>query len=87
MIVPKTLLDSITQVASSQPHSVLGMHPYKIGSKSGIVVRAFLDDAVTCEVVDVSKPDGARYPLKRLTDDGFFEGIIPKRKSVFAYRL
>ncbi|MBT4757943.1 MAG: 1,4-alpha-glucan branching enzyme, partial [Opitutae bacterium] len=63
------------------------MHPYTAGSKSSIVVRAFLDDALTCEVVDVSVPEGPRYPLKRLTDDGFFEGVIPQRQHVFAYRL
>ncbi|HAQ57700.1 MAG TPA: 1,4-alpha-glucan branching enzyme, partial [Opitutae bacterium] len=63
------------------------MHLHDVRSKSSIVVRAFLDDALTCEVVDVSEPGGQRYPLKRLTDDGFFEGVIPKRKDVFAYRL
>jgi 1,4-alpha-glucan branching enzyme len=87
VIVSKNLLDSVTQVTSSQPHSILGMHPHTVGSKPSIVVRAFLDDAVTCEVVDVSEPEGPRYSLKRLTDDGFFEGVISKRKDVFAYRL
>lgn len=63
------------------------MHPLKIGAKTSIVVRAFVDDAVSCEVVDISKPDGPRYALKRLTEDGFFEGVMPRRKEVFSYRL
>jgi 1,4-alpha-glucan branching enzyme len=63
------------------------MHPHEKGTKSGLVVRAFLDDALTCEVVDVSVPDGPRYPLEKIGKEGFFEGLIPDRKSVFAYRL
>ena len=87
MIVSNTQLESITNVASSEPHSILGMHPHSQKGKAGLVVRAFLDDALNCEVVDVSTPDGPRYPLERLTADGFFEGFIPNRKEVFAYRL
>ena len=86
MIVSKTDLDSITQVSASQPHAVLGMHPCKAGKKNGLVMRAYLEDARSCEVVDVAKPDSARYTLERLTEDGFFEGFIP-RKAVFNYRL
>ena len=86
MIVSKTDLDSITQVSSKQPHAILGMHPCEVGSENGLAVRAYLDDALSCEVIDVSKPDGAHYPLKRLTKDGFFEGFI-SRKKVFKYHL
>lgn len=86
MILSKTDLDSITQVTSNQPHAVLGMHPCNVGKKEGLVVRAYLDDAQSCEVVDVSKAAGKCYPLERLTEDGFFEGFVP-RKSVFDYRL
>lgn len=63
------------------------MHPYTAKASSSLVVRAFLDDAMSCEVVDLSRPDGPRYPLQRLTDDGFFEGLISKRSKVFPYRL
>jgi 1,4-alpha-glucan branching enzyme len=66
------------------------MHPHQKrakGSTPGLVVRAFLDDAVTCEVVDVSTLGGTRYPLEKISKDGFFEGYIPDRDAVFAYRL
>lgn len=86
VILSKTDLDSITQVSSKQPHAILGMHPCAVGRKSGLVVRAYLDDAKSCEVVDIKKPEGKRYPLERLTEDGFFEGFI-SRKAVFGYRL
>jgi 1,4-alpha-glucan branching enzyme len=62
------------------------MHPCKVGKKDGLVVRAYLDDAQSCEVVDVTRPEGKHYPIERLTEDGFFEGFIPV-KAVFKYRL
>ena len=86
MITSKTELNSIIHVSSRQPHAILGMHPCKVGAKHGLVVRAYLDNALNCEVIDVSKPDSSRYPLRRLTEDGFFEGFI-SRKTVFVYRL
>ncbi len=87
MIVTKKELDSITKVACSQPHAILGMHSCKSGKKKSLVVRAYLDDAVSCEVVDITSPDGPRYPLKRLSQDGFFEGQIEGRSEPFLYRL
>ncbi|MGB0413259.1 MAG: 1,4-alpha-glucan branching protein GlgB [Coraliomargarita sp.] len=87
MIVTKKELDSITKVACNQPHAILGMHPCKSGKEKSLVVRAYLDDAVSCEVVDITSSDGPRYPLKRLSEDGFFEGIIEDRAEPFLYRL
>lgn len=86
MLTPKPELKSITQAHCADPHAILGMHPSG-GSKKSLVVRAFLDDAKTCEVVDASDPKGKRYPLKRVTEDGFFEGTVPGRSEVFRYRL
>ncbi|MDC0497480.1 alpha-amylase family glycosyl hydrolase, partial [bacterium] len=63
------------------------MHPYKKGKSSFLIVRAFVDDAKTCELVDVTHADGKRYELKRLTKDGLFEGVIEDRSEVFKYRL
>lgn len=87
MLLSKTELESITKVACSQPHSILGMHPCKTSGKSALVVRAFVDDVESCEVVDISVPDGPRYPLKRISRDGFFEGLIESRSECFNYRL
>ena len=87
MIVSKEDLSAIRSVRTSQPHAVLGMHPRTRGKAKGLVVRAFLDDAVSCEVVDVTGKQGARYPMERLSEDGFFEVWIPDRLEVFKYRL
>jgi len=64
------------------------LHPYK--KKDGtkcLLARAYLDDALSCEVVDVSGPEGARYPLKKISEEGFFEGLIEGATEVFPYRL
>lgn len=62
------------------------MHPHKKGKKNCLIVRAYLDDAQSCELVDVAD-SSTRYELKRLTKDGLFEGIIEDRSEVFKYRL
>ncbi len=62
------------------------MHPVRSGSKTRLVVRAFVRDVQSCEVVDCLQPD-KRYPLKRIADEGFFEGVIEDRDNVFKYRL
>ncbi|WP_309020317.1 1,4-alpha-glucan branching protein GlgB [Pelagicoccus sp. SDUM812003] len=63
------------------------MHPYNKGNKRGIVVRAFLSGVETCEVVDVSRENGPRYPMTKVDDLGFFETLIEDRDQVFRYRL
>lgn len=88
MITSKAELKSITEVKCFRPHDILGMHPYK--KKDGakcLLVRAYLDDARSCEIVDASNPDGPRHPLKKISEDGFFEGLIDDPKEVFRYRL
>lgn len=80
-------MESVTKVACSQPHSILGMHPCESGGVEGLVVRAYVQDARSCEVVDLSSGVEARYPLERLSEDGFFEGFIESRTKCFSYRL
>ena len=87
MLITKKELERFTNSKVSQPHGVLGMHSVKKKGKSGVVVRAFLSNAVSCEIVDIEQENSPRYPMKKLTDDGFFEGFIEGRKDVFKYRL
>lgn len=97
--------ESITHAKCAEPHALLGMHSLRRtkGQKPALVVRAYLRDAVSCEVVALNAGDaaqsrsksktksgsgsGGRYVLERISDDGLFEGIIEGHKSVFPYRL
>lgn len=87
MKITKEEVQAITSVRLATPHDLLGMHPYKEGGRDCLIVRAYLDDAKTCGLVDITVADGQRYKMKRLTDDGLFEGIIRDRSEVFQYRL
>jgi len=87
MIIAKKELESFRNAEVSVPHGALGMHPVSVKGKSGLVVRAFVSDAKSCEVVDIEDESLPRYPMKRISEDGFFEGFIEDREAVFKYRL
>jgi 1,4-alpha-glucan branching enzyme len=78
---------SLIQGRHQHPHQILGMHPQTDDGQSSIVVRAFLQDAHACEVVDVSAAEGARWPMRLLDPLGLFEVNITERQNVFPYRL
>ena len=87
IIIKKKELESLRNASCDAPHALLGLHHAVVDGRSGLVARAFLSEATRCEVVDVGDPDGQRYPLERLSEDGFFEGFIEDRDEVFTYRF
>ena len=86
MRITKKEIELITSVKCAPPHGLLGMHPHKKGKKNCLIVRAYLDDAQSCHLLDVVNEENI-YELKRVTKDGLFEGIIEDRNEVFHYRL
>ena len=82
MIISAEELAAILRAEHGDPHRVLGMHPISDERKgdarvSGrMVVRAFVADAESCEVVDCRPGGNNRYPLERIADEGFFEGVL-----------
>ncbi len=85
---PLTSPDQIATLLNSTnatPHSLLGMHLAKKGRGKGVVVRAFVRDAVRCAVVDLAK--GEAFAMTLLAPEGFFEVFIPRRADLFAYQL
>ncbi|MDX2111893.1 MAG: 1,4-alpha-glucan branching protein GlgB [Verrucomicrobiota bacterium] len=87
MIIETSDYEAILQAAHTQPHAILGLHPATQRKQKGLVARAFLRDAVTCEVVDLTSQPERRYPLKRIADEGLFEGFIKDHTESFRYRL
>ncbi len=75
-------IQALLRARSSAPHNVLGMHK----TKSGVVVRAMIINAASCEVVDVADDMNSRYKMERIDDSGFYEVEIQKR-DIFKYRL
>ena len=87
MIATRKELDELLRGQHGHPHGFLGMHPLTHHGRAGVVVRAFVQDAVTCEVVDYSHDPELRYPMEKLDPMGLFETFNPDRKEVLRYRL
>lgn len=87
VIISNTELDSIVLARNSHPHSLLGLHSCEVGGKKVLVARAYLHDAVTCDVVRLGSKNEKRYPLDKLHESGLFEGIITSVKKPFKYSL
>jgi 1,4-alpha-glucan branching enzyme len=85
MILTEAELKSIVEARHRNPHSLLGMHP--LGDGSGVVVRAFLQNAAAVEIVPTLEKDKPRIRLERLHESGLYEGTSPKANRVYAYDL
>ncbi len=85
MIISSSELESLLNAHNSCPHALLGMHDVVKGKTIvGIVVRAYLQDAKECSVVDID--NGEQYPLEEIDQSGFFESFFPKKKR-FRYKF
>jgi 1,4-alpha-glucan branching enzyme len=87
MIATRKELEALLNGQHGQPHSFLGMHPVTHERRRGLVVRAFVQDARSCDVVDSQHDSERRYPAEQLDPLGFFETFIGERPEVFPYRL
>jgi 1,4-alpha-glucan branching enzyme len=87
MIASRKEVDDLLSGRHAQPHAFLGMHPVTRAGKRSLVVRALIQDAVSCEVVEVGRRPEKRYPLERIDPLGLFEGHIPRRSEFFCYCL
>ncbi len=70
MILSKNELQAFLQSDVATPHDMLGMHRCEQGARRGLVVRAFVQRAVTCEVFDIGSRDRRTYPMERLAPAG-----------------
>ncbi|MFQ3338295.1 MAG: 1,4-alpha-glucan branching enzyme, partial [Colwellia sp.] len=64
--------------------SVLGMHKHP--TESGLVVRVFLPEALSVEVID-SKTNKLVAVLDCVDQAGLFESKLGRRRNAFSYRL
>jgi len=87
MIATAKEMEALLHGRHGHPHGLLGMHPATHQGRRGLVVRAFVQDARTCEVVDYRHEPEQRFPMETLDSLGFFETFIADRTEVFRYRL
>lgn len=76
----KETIDAIVGGYHGDPFSILGPHE----QNGNLVIRAYLPQASSAEV---NTEDGAKYPMVKIHNDGFFETVIEKQKLPFSYRL
>jgi 1,4-alpha-glucan branching enzyme len=86
---PRATEADITRIVGSNHHDpfeILGMHPIWHDGTQHITVRCFHPDARSVAVLDTATgtPVGE---LECRHDEGFFEGDIPERETVFQYQL
>ena len=64
--------------------SVLGLHKVSVDGNEKFVIRCFRPDAKSIRVLpDSGKP----VELKRISDEGLFEYVFPRRKNRFSYKI
>ena len=85
----KSLLDNesvkaIVNLQHQDVFSVLGIHNHP--TVSGLIVRVFLPEALSVEVID-SKNNKLVATLNKVDQAGLFEGKLGRRRNTFDYRL
>ncbi len=64
--------------------SVLGLHTVFVDKKEKLTIRCFRPDAKSISII----PDGGKpIKLERVSDEGLFEYVFPRRKNRFTYKV
>ncbi|RPI04748.1 MAG: 1,4-alpha-glucan branching protein GlgB [Ignavibacteriae bacterium] len=80
--------DAVQRIIHAEHHdpfSVLGAHVVTVKGKHVVAVRAFLPDTLAVSVVDTAT--SAEYEMVKITEEGFYEVLLPQYTEVFPYRL
>jgi 1,4-alpha-glucan branching enzyme len=77
-------IERLVRVEHPDPHSILGVHPYAMNRKEGLVVRAFHPDAMRADLlIKGRKP----VVMKECHAGGLFAAFISDRRLPLSYRL
>jgi 1,4-alpha-glucan branching enzyme len=77
-------IERLVRIEHPDPHSILGVHPYAMNRKEGLVVRAFHPDAMRAELlIKGRKP----VFMKECHAGGLFAAFISDRRLPLSYRL
>ena len=85
MLLTDAELESLVATEHNSPHEFLGMHA--LGNGAGIVVRALIPDAEKIEIHPVHEPSRPSFALKRIHENGLFEGVTKAADKIYAYDL
>ncbi len=80
----KEIIETISDGSHGDPFSILGLHKVNVDKKEKLVLRVFRPEAKKIVVnVGSSKP----VKLERVSQEGLFEYVFPRRKNRFEYTL
>lgn len=80
----KETIQKISAGTHEDPFSVLGLHEISNKEKKQLVIRAFRPEAKSIQVkYGRSKP----LELQKISEEGLFEQVVPRRKNRFNYTL
>src|SRR4051812_47017889 len=85
MLLTPEELSSLVNLQLRNPHAYLGMHP--LGDGSGVVVRALIPGALGVSIRPTHEKPKPAFKLKRVHEDGVFEGTSRETQQVYAYDL
>jgi len=78
------IISTISDGSHGDPFSVLGLHLVNVDGKDKLVIRAFRPEAKSVHVnIGQAKPK----ELERLSDEGLFEYVFPRKKKKELYTL
>ena len=81
-------ISKIVHTDHHDPFQVLGAHQMEWKGKRGVVVRSFLPDAASVELVELQKEVEVRtFTMNKVHDGGIYEVFVPDRTDVFPYKL
>jgi 1,4-alpha-glucan branching enzyme len=82
--IPSEDIRRLVRIELPDPHSILGVHPYAMKGKKGIVVRAFHPEATRAELLIKGRRP---VVMKKCHPGGLFAAFISHRRLPFPYRL
>lgn len=77
-------ISAISNGAHEDVFSVLGLHSVELDGKEKLVIRTFQPNAKSVEVLP---ENGKAVQLNKISEDGLFEYLFPRRKKSFKYKL
>ena len=81
-------IQKIVQTDHYDPFRVLGSRVVQHKGKSGVLICAFLPDAVKADVLEQSEGTPVKvHPMTKVAEEGFFELFLTDRTQVFPYKL
>ncbi len=84
---PTLKIEEIAAISNGvhrDPFSVLGLHTKAVGEKEKFVARAFKPNAKTITIIPES---GKPAEMVKISENGMFEYLFPRRKKRFQYDL